>query len=84
MNYTINEISKHNKPTDCWLIAHDKVYDVTNFIKKHPIGSKPLIKKAGTDCTRDYDFHPKDAKKEWEKYKIGYINNSNESCCLIS
>ena len=84
MNYTINEISKHNKPTDCWLIAHDKVYDITKFIEKHPIGSGPLIKKAGTDCTKDYDFHPKAAKKEWEKCKIGYINNSNESCCLIS
>ena len=35
MNYTIKEVSRHNTPTDCWLIAHNKVYDVTKFIKKH-------------------------------------------------
>ena len=34
MNYTIQEVAKHNKETDCWLIAHNNVYNVTEFIKK--------------------------------------------------
>ena len=51
MEYSIKEISRHNKITDCWLIAHNKVYDVTNFINEHSIGSEPIIKKAGQDCT---------------------------------
>ena len=84
MNYTIKEVSRHNTLTTCWLIAHNKVYDVTKFIKKHPIGSAPIIKKAGTDCTVDYDFHPKSSKEVWEGYKIGYVNKPKESCCLIS
>ena len=84
MNYSIREVAKHNKPTDCWLIAHNRVYDITKFIEKHPIGSEPLLKKAGTDCTIDYDFHSKAAKQVWEKYKIGYVNKPKESCCIIS
>ncbi len=84
MNYTTKEVARHNIPTDCWLIAHNKVYDVTKFISKHPIGSAPIIKKAGTDCTVDYDFHPKSSKEVWEGYKIGYVNKPKESCCLIS
>ena len=84
MNYTIKEVERHNISTDCWLIAHNKVYDVTKFISQHPIGSAPLIKKSGTDCTVDYDFHPKASKEVWEKYKIGYVNKPKEYCCIIS
>ena len=84
MNYTIKEVARHNTPIDCWLIAHNKVDDVTKFITQHPLGSAPLIKKAGTDCSVDYDFHPKSSKEVWEEYKIGYVNKPKESCCIIS
>ena len=84
MNYTLKEISRHNNANSCWLIAHDNVYDITKFIEKHPIGSEPILKKAGTDCTIDYDFHSKAAKQVWKEYKIGYVNKPKESCCIIS
>ena len=47
--YTRKQVAKHNKKTDCWLIANNNVYDVTKFIEKHPIGVTNN-KKAGTDC----------------------------------
>ncbi len=28
---------------DCWLVAHDKVYDVTEWAKKHPGGDMILL-----------------------------------------
>ena len=34
--YTINEIKKHNKANDCWIYSNNNVYNVTNFISKHP------------------------------------------------
>ena len=82
MEYSIKEVCKHNNKYDCWLIAHNKVYNVTDFIEKHPIGSEPLIRKAGEDCTEDYDFHTKSSKKEWDKYYIGYIKR--KKICIIS
>lgn len=36
--YSQAEIARHDKAEDCWLIVDDKVYDVTNFLPKHPGG----------------------------------------------
>jgi cytochrome b involved in lipid metabolism len=71
--YSINEIKKHNTINDCWIYANDNVYDITNFIKIHPGGSNCLLKKAGTDCSYDFEFHSKNGKKIWDRYKIGKI-----------
>lgn len=31
--YTMEEIAKHNKKTDCWVVLHGVVYDVTPFLE---------------------------------------------------
>ncbi|SCN59651.1 cytochrome b5, putative [Plasmodium chabaudi chabaudi] len=51
--YTKEEVEKHNKPTDAWVIYKNKVYDVTYYLKYHPGGEDPLTKRAGTDVTDD-------------------------------
>ena len=30
--YTREEVSMHNKETDCWMVYKNKVFDVTDFI----------------------------------------------------
>lgn len=37
---TMNEISKHNKLHDMWLVINNEVYDVTQFQHRHPGGPK--------------------------------------------
>lgn len=57
--YSLEEIAKHNLDSDCWLIIHDKVVDVTNYLSKHPGGSQILLDYAGKDCTDKFDeIHP--------------------------
>lgn len=34
--YSWIEIVKHDKPGDCWVVIHGKVYDLSNFVKIHP------------------------------------------------
>lgn len=30
--FSMDEVKKHNQPTDVWFVIHDKVYDVTKFL----------------------------------------------------
>lgn len=41
---SVEEISKHDAPTDSWIVVHGQVWDVTKFAPEHPGGaaSKPL------------------------------------------
>lgn len=32
--YTLEEIKSHNDGRSCWLVIHDKVYDVTKFLEE--------------------------------------------------
>lgn len=35
-NSGLQEVAKHNKDDDMWMVVHGKVYDVTKFKEDHP------------------------------------------------
>lgn len=80
--YTIEEVNQHNKSEDCWVISNSKVYNVTNFINKHPGGKFAILSKAGTDVTKHFQYHSEDAKKYGKKYEMGKIKSINK--CSIN
>ena len=45
------ELKKHNKPDDRWLLIENKVYNITTWAKKHPGGAKILGHFSGEDAT---------------------------------
>lgn len=49
--FTMEEVAKHNKPDDCWLVIKNVVVDFTSFLKRHPGGESGVLKLAGTDIT---------------------------------
>lgn len=56
-----SEISQHATPNDCWVIIHNKVYDLTKFLDEHPGGKKVISNWAGKDGTAAFaDIHPSD------------------------
>jgi cytochrome b involved in lipid metabolism len=56
---TLAEVSKHCHKSDCWVIIHRNVYDVTKYIPEHPGGAMIYVK-AGGDCSQLFDsYHTK-------------------------
>ena len=61
-SYTLNEVSVHCTPQDCWLVVHGKVYDVTRWVQHHPGGTLIYVR-AGEDCSYLFDaYHPVSAR----------------------
>mmetsp|Transcript_35323 Transcript_35323/g.48236 ORF Transcript_35323/g.48236 Transcript_35323/m.48236 type:complete len:263 (+) Transcript_35323:97-885(+) len=78
---TMEEIAKHNKPEDLWVVIHNNVYDVTAYQRDHPGGEDILVEAGGTDASEDFDEvgHSKMAKKEMQRYHIGVVRPSESS-----
>mmetsp|Transcript_43563 Transcript_43563/g.60486 ORF Transcript_43563/g.60486 Transcript_43563/m.60486 type:complete len:236 (-) Transcript_43563:1045-1752(-) len=71
------EIIKHDKPGDCWVVIHGKVYDVTDFVNVHP-GGPMIYDGAGGDCTPMWEsYHTLGMLKQGppKKYMIGSVRN---------
>ncbi|KAH7055466.1 hypothetical protein BKA57DRAFT_490167 [Linnemannia elongata] len=49
--YTQQEVAKHTKADDCWLIHNNKVYNVSDFVADHPGGEEFILDHAGKDVT---------------------------------
>jgi cytochrome b involved in lipid metabolism len=48
---TAAQVAKHATQSDCWVILHGRVYDVTRYLPFHPGGVDKLMKAAGKDAT---------------------------------
>lgn len=83
--YSKDQVKKHNKKNDCWIILYDNVYDITKFMKTHTGKFFPL-QIAGGDGTALFEsIHPKRAKEIIESkdfrdkyYKGALINNESK------
>nr|QFG75030.1 MAG: flavin containing amine oxidoreductase [Megaviridae environmental sample] len=77
--YTMDEIKKHNKRTDAWILLNKKVYNVTSWIDKHP-GGDIILKWIGRDGTKQFNnIHPAYVKEKiLPKYLIGKLKNKTK------
>jgi len=73
--YTLEEIAEHNKKDSCWMVIHDKVYDVTKFLDEHPGGEEVLLDSGGADGTESFEDvgHSTDAREMMLDYYIGEL-----------
>jgi monoamine oxidase len=74
--FSLGEVKKHNKKNDAWTIIENKVYNITNWIPKHP-GGDVILKVVGKDGTRLFKSvnHPSFVKENvLPKYYIGNLS----------
>merc|ERR1719240_2479016 len=75
--YTMEEVAKHNKKGDVWVVLNGRVLNVSNFLSQHPGGELAILTFAGKDATAEFNMiHPHDVV---EKYApdaiIGVVGN---------
>ena len=80
--YTREEVATHNTPDDCWLIANGNVYNATPYLNDHPAGARAILRRAGKDCTTDFEFHSSSAQKRFRNFKIGEVDENSASCSI--
>ena len=87
--YTREEVARHCTADDAWLIVAGKVYDATPWLGTHPAGVQTILRRAGQDATRDFEFHSQAAMTMWKSLLIGYVEGgatvrASSDDCVIS
>lgn len=54
-NFPISEVARHCIPEDCWVALNGKVYDLTEFMDRHPGGPTTILAWAGKDASKFFN-----------------------------
>ncbi|KAI9883015.1 MAG: Casein kinase II subunit alpha [Watsoniomyces obsoletus] len=54
--YSMEEVAKHNKKEDLWIVVKGVVLDVTNWLDEHPGGPQALMNFMGRDATEEFEM----------------------------
>lgn len=74
--FTLADVAEHSSRTDCWLAIDGTVYDVTDYIGKHPGGAQ-ILQGCGKDATTLFQTqggegsHSSSARSMLSNYQIG-------------
>mmetsp|Transcript_3131 Transcript_3131/g.4816 ORF Transcript_3131/g.4816 Transcript_3131/m.4816 type:complete len:480 (-) Transcript_3131:30-1469(-) len=74
--FSWRDVAEHNSEKSLYIIVDNKVYDLTNWVDKHPGGKEVLLLMAGRDATAAFkSYHPFTDKprKILEKFEIGSV-----------
>jgi len=63
-NFTWEQLAEHNREGDCFIGIRGKVYDVTEFVDRHPGGRDQLLRGSGRDATLVFDSYHKPETNE--------------------
>lgn len=78
---TVEEVARHNTPTDFWVIIDGFVYNLTSFLDLHPGGRGVLLPYAGRDATEIfYSLHRAEHLKQYsDRLLVGRLPTTTAS-----
>lgn len=73
--FTYAQVKEHDNKKDVYMVVHDVVYDVTEFVDEHPGGEEVLLDVAGDDATEAFEDvgHSDEARDILKKYRVGVL-----------
>jgi len=84
-SFSWEEVRRHRYASDCWVVCEEKVYDITEFVPKHPGGPR-LWTFGGGDVTIFFSaMHPPrvTVASHLEKYYIGQVAREDSKGKLV-
>ena len=78
---SINDINDSINDNKCIVVINNNVYNITEYLRKHPGGEDILLNLNGKDATDEFNDigHSRSAIKLLEKYKIGTISDADKN-----
>jgi cytochrome b involved in lipid metabolism len=78
-HYTAADVEGHAVRENCWFILYDVVYDVTDYVDRHPGGAGRIYDECGTDATQAYaSIHSKSViNNDGQSYSIGRLGTES-------
>ncbi|KAL2842686.1 cytochrome b5-like heme/steroid binding domain-containing protein [Aspergillus pseudoustus] len=73
---TYEEVERHASAKDLFVIVHDRVYDITDFLEEHPGGTDVLLELGGLDATKAFEEvdHSADARELLKSLQVGVLH----------
>ena len=82
--YSVSEVAKHATLEDCWMVIEGVVYDVSDYVPRHPASPEVLEPWCGREATEgmrtkgmrtkgDNSDHSARAWRMLERYRIGEL-----------
>ncbi|KAI8099367.1 cytochrome b5 [Halteromyces radiatus] len=77
--FSMADVNAHQSKGDLYVVIHNKVYDITEFVVEHPGGEEVLLDEAGKDATESFEDigHSDEAREILEKYLIGELDEAS-------
>lgn len=72
--FTLADVQAHSTPADCWTVVNGTVYDVTDWITRHPGGPGVIKAMCGTDATSSFQDQHKgqgEPNQELASFEVG-------------
>ncbi|MCG5493171.1 cytochrome b5 domain-containing protein [Ectothiorhodospira variabilis] len=82
---TQEELARHDQPEDCWKAIHGKVYDITDYLPRHPGPPAMVLHWCGQESTEAWETkgygmpHSDAAGILLEDYLIGILEEEEAS-----
>ncbi|PGH26787.1 hypothetical protein AJ80_01552 [Polytolypa hystricis UAMH7299] len=54
--FSMEEVAKHNKKDDLWIVVKGVVMDVSNWLDEHPGGAQALFSHMGKDASEEFEM----------------------------